>query len=123
MIAPSQICFEDWNKIIVSSEIKPHLIVKFMFSKNATKIDEIFTLYLTVTTYCQNDGEVLPIFVAFSENLNFKLISLQVSGLVLSGLSIWTYVGHAAFLAIIPNVTYKIVIYLTFATGKDLYQV
>jgi len=41
-----------------------------------------------------------------------------VSGLVLSGLSIWTYVGHAAFLAIIPNVTYKIVIYLTFATGS-----
>ena len=30
---------------------------KFMFSKKATKIDEIFTKVLTVTTYCQIDGE------------------------------------------------------------------
>ena len=28
-----------------------------MFSKKATKIDEIFTIDLTVTTYCQIDGE------------------------------------------------------------------
>ena len=36
------------------------LIVKylrFMFSKKATKIDVIFTVYLMVTTYCQIDGE------------------------------------------------------------------
>ena len=31
--------------------------VKFMFSKKATKIDEIFTVDLTVTTDCQIDGE------------------------------------------------------------------
>ena len=31
--------------------------VKFVFSKKATKIDEIFTIDLTVTTYCQIDGE------------------------------------------------------------------
>ena len=31
--------------------------IKFMFSKKATKIDEIFTVNLTVTTYCQIDGE------------------------------------------------------------------
>ena len=31
--------------------------VKFMFSKKATKIDEIFTVDLTVTTYCQIDDE------------------------------------------------------------------
>ena len=31
--------------------------LKFMFSKKATKIDEIFTSDLTVTTYCQIDGE------------------------------------------------------------------
>ena len=31
--------------------------VKFMFSKKATKIDEIFNVDLTVTTYCQIDGE------------------------------------------------------------------
>ena len=28
-----------------------------MFYKKATKIDEIFTIDLTVTTYCQIDGE------------------------------------------------------------------
>ena len=31
--------------------------VKFMFSKEATKIDEIFTVNLSVTTYCQINGE------------------------------------------------------------------
>ena len=31
--------------------------VKFMFSKKATKIGEILTVDLTVTTYCQIDGE------------------------------------------------------------------
>ena len=30
-----------------------------MFSKKATKIDEIFTVDLTVTTYCQIDDEDL----------------------------------------------------------------
>ena len=45
---------------------------KFMFSKNATKIDKIFTVNLTVTTYCQTDGEDLVNFFAFSENVNFN---------------------------------------------------
>ena len=31
--------------------------VKFMFSKKATNIDKIFTVDLTVTTYCQIDGQ------------------------------------------------------------------
>ena len=31
--------------------------VKFVFSKKATKIDEIFTVNLTLTTYCQIYGE------------------------------------------------------------------
>ena len=31
--------------------------LKFMFSKKATKIDEIFSVDLTVNTYCQIDGE------------------------------------------------------------------
>ena len=42
-----------------------------MFSKKATKIEEIFTVDLMVTTYCQIDGEILSIFVALSENVNF----------------------------------------------------
>ena len=33
------------------------IIVKFMFSKKTTRIDEIFTIDLTLTTYCKIDGE------------------------------------------------------------------
>ena len=32
-------------------------MVKFMFSNKATKIDDIFDVDLTVTTYCQIEGE------------------------------------------------------------------
>ena len=41
---------------ITVNRIFPHWL-KFMFSKKATKIDEIFTDYLTVCTKCQIDGE------------------------------------------------------------------
>ena len=40
-----------------SSVDKSSLIVKFMFSKKATKIDEIFTVDLTLCSKCQIDGE------------------------------------------------------------------
>ena len=33
------------------------LKIKFVFSKKATKIDEIFTVDLTLTTLCQIHGE------------------------------------------------------------------
>ena len=45
-----------------------------MFSKKATKIHEIFTVDLTVTTYCQIDGEDFVNFMAFSENVNFNKV-------------------------------------------------
>ena len=44
--------------------------VKFVLSKNATKFDKIFTLDLTLTTYCQIEGEDFIIIVAFLENTN-----------------------------------------------------
>ena len=31
--------------------------LKLMLSKEATRIDEIFTVYLTLDSYCQIDGE------------------------------------------------------------------
>jgi len=40
-----------------------------------------------------------------------------VSGLTLGALSIWTYFAHGPFLYILPNLTYKIVVYLTLATA------
>ena len=43
-----------------------------MFFKKATKIDEIFTVNLTVTTLCQIDGEDLSIFLDFLEKINFN---------------------------------------------------
>ena len=57
-----------------SSEVKLYfmyilrLILKFMFSKKATKMDEIFTVDLTVTTYCQIDGEDFFCFCGLLRN-------------------------------------------------------
>ena len=43
-----------------------------MFSKKATKIDEIFTVDLTLCSKCQIDGEdFFSFFLAFLENMNF----------------------------------------------------
>ena len=33
------------------------ILIKFVFFKKATKFDEIFTVDLTLTTYCQIDGK------------------------------------------------------------------
>ena len=43
-----------------------------MVSKKATKIDEIFTVDFTVTTYCQIIGEDFVNFCDLLENVNFK---------------------------------------------------
>ena len=40
-----------------------------------------------------------------------------MSGLVLFAIFLWTFICHASFLAIIPNLTYQIVLYLTLATS------
>ena len=44
-------------------------ISEFMFSKKATKIDEIFTYVVSV----KSTVKILSIFVAFLENTNFTL--------------------------------------------------
>ena len=43
--------------ILVSNGLEWNLMLKFMFSKKATKIDEIFNVDLTVNAYCQIDNE------------------------------------------------------------------
>ena len=45
------------SKMEVEGTFLNSVYLKFIFSKKATKIDEIFTVDLTVTTYCQIDGE------------------------------------------------------------------
>ena len=50
--------------LMEQSFLNRDLSVKFMFSKKDTKMDEIFTVDLTVITYCQIE--------ASSENVNFK---------------------------------------------------
>ena len=42
-----------------------------MFSKKATKIDEIFSIDLTLCSKYQIDVKISSIFVAFLENTNF----------------------------------------------------
>ena len=56
--------------LLEQSFLNRYLSVKFMFSKKATKMDEIFTVDLTVITYFQIVGEDLVNFVAFSKNVN-----------------------------------------------------
>ena len=48
-----------------------------MFSKKATKIDEIFTVDLTLCSKCQI-YKILLIFVAFLENMNFTCIETHI---------------------------------------------
>ena len=48
------------------------MVIKFMFSTKATKIDEIFTVNLTLRIESQINGEDFIIFVAFLENTNFN---------------------------------------------------
>ena len=47
---------------LISKTGLPKPIVKLMFSKKATKIEKIFTVYLTSCSKCQIDGEDLVNF-------------------------------------------------------------
>ena len=58
MIGVSKFCLEIIKTFLLS--LKRHVLafkVKFVFSKKATKNDQIFTVDLTFTTYRQIDGE------------------------------------------------------------------
>ena len=47
-------------------------VVKFMFSKKATKITKSSPSIWRLLSKCQIDGEDFVIFVAFLENMNFN---------------------------------------------------
>ena len=51
--------------------------------------------------------------------LNKTTISqLQMSGLGLGALALWTYLGqHGAFIVVIPSYTYQLIVVLTLATA------
>ena len=46
-------------------------IIKFIFSKKATEIDEIFTVDLRLLHSVKSTVKISSIFVAFLENMNF----------------------------------------------------
>ena len=48
------------------------MLVKFAFSRKATKIDKIFTVDLTVHVSVKLTVRILSNFVAFLENTNFN---------------------------------------------------
>ena len=49
------------------------VMLKFTFSEKATKIDKIFTVYLTVcSNVVKSAVKISSIIVAFLENMNFK---------------------------------------------------
>ena len=49
----SALKFDIWHL----KSVKSYFQLKFVFSKKATKFDKIFTVDLTLTTYCEIDGE------------------------------------------------------------------
>ena len=52
--------------------------IKFMFSKKATKIDEIFTVDLTLTIHnVKSTVKISSTLVAFLENMNFINVMAQ----------------------------------------------
>ena len=60
-------------------------MVKFIYSKKATKFYKIFTLLLTGDTYDKSKVKILQNFVAFSEYMNFtNTLSLNNSALSIS---------------------------------------
>ena len=62
------LCIICWNMYILCI----FLSVKFMFSKKATKNEEIFTILLSVCTVNKSKVEISQNFVAFSEYTNFN---------------------------------------------------
>ena len=62
-----------------SNYFRPLCMLKFMFSKKATQIDEIFTIDLILCTYrdyvvsVKPTVKILSIFVACLENTNFTI--------------------------------------------------
>ena len=55
--------------------------LKFMYSEKATKFCEIFTLLLSHVVPVKSMVEILQNFVAFLENMNFKILD-QISSCV-----------------------------------------
>ena len=52
--------------------------LKFIYSEKATKVCEIFPLLLTVCTVVKSKGKISQNFVAFSEYMNFMILSLTL---------------------------------------------
>ena len=74
--------FRKRNQFPTVIGLKTHsTFVKFMFSKKATKIDDIFTVNLTICNECQIDGED---FVNFCGLLKGQKISKQNCGAIAS---------------------------------------
>ena len=73
-----------------------------MFFNKATKIDEIFTADSTLCSKRQIDGNILSIFVAFLENLNFTRASCVTCGMKAS-YPIWYQFGCGISKMVGPN--------------------
>ena len=61
-LALATLCLTVVPLVLKGRPFFPSYLLKFLFSKKATKIDEIFTVDLTLCTKCQIDGEDFVIF-------------------------------------------------------------
>ena len=64
-------CRLEKNNTSIGSSANIFFGLKFVLSKKATKIEEIFTVYLTLCTQIKSMVKISSIFVAFLENMNF----------------------------------------------------
>ena len=58
------------NSMILLGLLSEHML-KFLFSKKATKIDKIFTVDRRLLHSIKSKAKILSIYVAFLENMNF----------------------------------------------------
>ena len=82
----------------------PATLIKFMFSKKATKIDEIFTVNLTLCSKCQINGEDLVNFCGLFRKYELYLLHTVILPIgSLYTYSVFTYLLCTLFCSSICN--------------------
>ena len=67
------------SKILTNNQIyqrEVYSLLKFIYSETATKLCKFSTLIFTVCTAVKSKVEIVQNFVAFSEHMNFKIVSI-----------------------------------------------
>ena len=77
---PFKTTSKNYKKCTKMSTQEKHFLLKFIYSKKATKFCKIFTLLLSYVVPVKSKVKMSQNFVAFSEYLNFKIPIKMHSG-------------------------------------------